>query len=257
MVKGPRLLFWDVETTHNLVATFQLKQQDYIPAENIIQERYLVSAAWKWFGERSVHAVSVLDNPALFSRAPHDDAHVVRVLHGVLSQADVIIAHNGDAYDIKFTEGRMLYHGMPPLPPIPSVDTLKIARHRFLFNANNLDYLGNFLKVGRKKPTQKGLWLKVLRGDKTAIKQMVSYNKEDVRLLERVYLKLRPYADAHPNQALFLKDNGGCPKCGSTRIIKGGVRVVLTQKYQRYQCQACGGWCRDRKAVNGARMRGL
>jgi hypothetical protein len=49
-----------------------------------------------------VHGVSVLDNPRRYQRNMHDDFHVVKALHKVLSKADVIVAHNGDAYDIKF-----------------------------------------------------------------------------------------------------------------------------------------------------------
>jgi hypothetical protein len=226
-----------------------LLQQDYLPAENIRQERFIISAAWKELGKGPVHATSILDSPATFVRNKCSDAHVVRVLHRVLSDADIIVAHNGDAYDIKFTEARMLYHGLPPLPPILKIDTLKVARDRFLFNANNLDYLGKFLKVGQKKHTKTGLWLKVLDGDKAAIREMVRYNKQDVLLLERVFNKLRPYIAAFPNRELFGQ-TAGCPRCGSLKVHARGIHRALTQLYQRFQCQACGGWFREKKASN-------
>jgi RNase H-like protein len=254
-VGSPRIILWDIETTHNLVAVFKLLNQDYIQAENILQERYIVCAAWKELGKEPVHAVSTLDDATRFHHNPHDDRHVVGVLHRVLSDADVIIAHNGDSYDIKFTEARMLYHGLRPLPPIVKIDTLKAARNRFLFNANNLDYLGHFLKVGRKKPTMGGLWLRVLKGDRKAIEQMVAYNKQDVRLLERVFKKLRPYMPDHVNRQLF--GLGGCPRCGSTHTIQYGTHRASTRIYQRYQCKACGGWFRDNKSAGSTNTRVL
>ena len=247
--KSPRIILWDIETTHNLAAVFQLKNQDYIQAENIVQERYIVCAAWKELGSKKVHAVSVLDDPKRYKRNPHDDYHVVSTLHKVLSEADVLVAHNGDEYDIKFTEGRMLVQGLPPLPTIPKIDTLKTARNRFLLNANNLNYLGKLLKVGGKKPTKTGLWLKVLAGGiagMKAIREMVSYNKGDVGLLEGVFLKLRPYIANHIHFQLF-GGAGECPRCGSKHVQARGLHRATTQVYRRFQCQGCGGWFRRKQ----------
>lgn len=241
----PKIILWDLETTHNIVATFQLKNNDYINPENILQERYIVCGSWKVLGEKAVHAVSTLDNPKLFERDPHNDKHVVETLHKVLSSADCLVAHNGDSFDLKFFEARCLIHGLAPLPPITTIDTLKVARNRLLFNANRLDYLGNVLGVGRKKPTTTGLWLEVLKANKSAIREMVSYNKQDVLLLERVFLKLRPYVQNHLNRELFGKT--GCPRCGSHKIQARGFHRAISRVYQRWQCQACSGWFKTQK----------
>lgn len=243
----PRIVLWDIETTHNLVAVFKLFGEDYISPDNILQERYIVCAAWKTLGAKTVSAVSTIDNPKLYAKDPHNDYHVVKTLHDVLMGADVIVAHNGDKYDIKFTEARMLYHGLSPLPPIVKIDTLKVAKDRFLFNSNRLDYLGKFLKVGGKKPTTTGLWLRVLQGDKAAIKEMVVYNKQDVNVLEKVFLKLQPYMANHISRQLFGQ-TAGCPRCGSTKVQSRGAHKATTRTYQRYQCQDCGGWFRELKA---------
>lgn len=258
-MKEPRIVLWDIETTHNLAAVFQLKQNDgYIPVGNIVQERYLVCAAWKVLGAKAISAVSTLDDPKLYAKDPFNDLHVVKTLHDVLSKADVIVAHNGDGYDIKFTKGRMLVQGLPPLPPILSIDTLKTARNQFLLNANNLNYLGKMLGVGQKKPTKQGLWLKVLQGDKDAIREMVAYNKQDVKLLEDVFLKLRPHIPDHVNRQLFTGDKSGCPRCGSLHIQSRGVHRAQTQVYQKFVCVTCGGWFRNRKSdIRGTQTRTL
>lgn len=242
----PKIVLWDIETTHNLAAIFRLFE-DYTSHENIIQERYIVSASWKELGSKAVHAVSTLDNPRLYKADPHNDRFVVETLHKVLSEADVIIAHNGDAYDSKFVEGRMLFHGLPPLPPITSIDTLKVAKSRLLLNSNKLDYLARYLGFGKKVKTDNQLWLDVLKGGeaaRTAIKKMVVYNKHDVVLLEKVFLKLRPYCANHINRALFGGTNG-CPRCGSTHVQSRGTHKAISRVYQRYQCQDCGGWFRQ------------
>jgi len=254
MANAPKIVLWDIETSHNLAAVFNLAHNDYINPDNILQERYIVCAAWKTLGEKKISAAATIDHID-YEVDPHNDKHVVTKLHDVLSDADVIVAHNGDQYDIKFTEGRMLYHGLPPLPPIVKLDTLKTARNRFLLNSNKLDYLGNFLGVGRKKPTTNGLWLGVLKGNRDAVREMVRYNKQDVALLERVFLKLRPYMDNHINQQLFKEGMGPntCPRCGSTRTKSKGLHHTITQVYQRRVCLKCGGWYRSRKAEKPAR----
>jgi DNA polymerase III alpha subunit (gram-positive type) len=241
-----RFILYDIETTHNVAAIFQLKNQDYIQPENILAERYIVCAGWKELGKSRIHSVSVLDDPKRFKRDSSDDYYVVKKLHDVLSQADVIIAHNGDQFDLKFTEARILIHGLSPLPTIPKIDTLKIARDRFLFNANNLNYLGKILGVGGKKHTGNGLWLRVLNGDVSAIREMVRYNKQDVALLERVFLKFQPYINNHVNRQLLGET--GCPRCGSANVQSRGTHKAITRTYQRFQCQACGGWYRLLKA---------
>lgn len=255
MASSPRIILWDIETTQNIVAVFGLKNNDWINADNILQERYIVCASWKVLGEDKVHAVSTLDDPARFKKNPHDDSHVVATLHKVLSEADVIVAHNGDSYDLKFTEGRMLINGLPPLPPITKIDTLKVARDRFLFNANNLNYLGKVLGCGEKVYTTPGLWLRVLNGEVAAIKEMVKYNKQDVLLLEKVFLKLQPYVANHVNRQLYGEE--GCPRCGSKKFQSRGFHRAVTQIYRRFQCSKCGGWWRARKSDSGVQSRVL
>lgn len=240
-----KVLFYDIETTHNVVAQFDLKDQ-YTPHTNILQERYIVTACWKWLGERTVHSVSVLDDPKLYAKDPHNDYHVVKTLHAVLSEADCIVAHNGDAFDKRYIETRVLYHGLPALPPIASIDTYKVAKARFRFNSNRLDYLGKFLGFGGKKSTPHGLWLDVLRGDRRAVKIMVDYNKRDVTLLEAIFLKLRAYIPNHLNRELFGK--AGCPRCGSKKIQSRGVHRAISRVYRRWQCQSCAGWFKSTKA---------
>lgn len=251
--KSPKIVLWDIETTHNLAAVFGLAHNDYINPENLLQERYIVCAAWKVLGEKKVSAVATTDNTEWYRRNPHNDLHVVTALHAMLSSADVIVAHNGDQYDLKFTEGRMLFHGLAPLPPMIKIDTLKEARNRFLLNSNKLDYLGHYLGLGRKKHTSHGLWLRVLAGDANAVKEMVRYNKQDVVLLEKVFLKLRPYMASHVNRHLF-GDKSGCPRCGSLQVTAQGLRRSITQVYQRFKCESCGGWFRDRCAIKAARI---
>jgi len=246
ILNKPRILLYDIESSLQLVSVFQLKYNDFIDPDSIIQERHVISVCYKWLGEKKVHTISLLDDPKRFDKDPHDDKYVVEEFHKVLLEADCIVAHNGDNFDIKYLKTRMLFHGLPTLPPINSIDTYKVAKQQLLFNANRLDYLGKFLGLGSKKPTSKGLWMRVLLGEKKAIKEMVSYNIQDVVLLEKVFLKLQPYMPNHISRELFGKT--GCPRCGSSKIQSRGVHRAITRTYQRWQCQNCSGWFRSLKS---------
>lgn len=252
----PRILIYDIETSLQTVAVFGLQYNDFIDPVNIITERHVVCVCWQWLGEKKVYSVSLLDDPKRFAKDIHDDTHVLEVFHKVLSEADVIVAHNGDNFDYRYLKTRMLKHGLSALPPVTSIDTYKVAKQQFMFNSNKLDYLGKFLGLGGKKSTPKGLWLEVLAGSQKAIQTMVDYNKRDVTLLRDVFLKLRPYMPNHINRELFGKT--GCPRCGSHKVQSRGVHRAISRVYQRYQCQSCSGWFRavknDKKVTTKTRV---
>lgn len=245
-VREPKILVYDIESSLQTVAVFGLAGNDWIQPENIITERHIISISWKFLGEKQVHSVSLLDDPELFAKDPHDDKYVCEVFHKVASEASALVTHNGDKFDNRYINTRFLKHGLPPLPPIPSIDTNKIAKKHFLFNSNSLNYLGKFLGLGQKKSTPRGLWLRVLAGDSKAVQTMVDYNKRDVSLLEGVFLKLRPFVSNVISRELFGKD--GCPRCGSKKIQSRGLYRALTRVYRRFQCTACGGWFRKLKS---------
>lgn len=250
--REPRILLYDIETSLQSVAVFQLGNNDWIRPENIITERYIISICWQWLGESKVHSVSLIDDPKRFAKDPTDDRHVLETFHKVYSQADCTVAHYGDSFDKKWILTRVLFHGLDPLPPVPSIDTKKIAKQNFYFNSNSLDYVGTYLGLGGKINTPSGLWLKILRGGSSksvveAIKVMVTYNKRDVTLLRDVFLKLRPYIPNHLNRELFGKAEG-CPRCGSKKVQSRGTYYAQTRTYRRWQCAGeCKGWFRTLK----------
>lgn len=245
-MSAPRILLYDLETTHNILAKFDLKEE-YTSHLNIIQERFIVCAAWQWFGEKTIHSVSVLDDAKRFAKDPADDFHVVKTLVDLINSADVIVAHNGNRFDNRYVQTRALVHGLGPYAPVASIDTYKTAKNQFYLNSNRLDYLGKLLKVGGKMDTPSGLWLKALKGDRAAIKTMLAYNKVDVKVLEGVFRKLQPYMPDHVNRELFGAT--GCPRCGSHKIQSRGTHKAIGKVYRRYQCQKCSGWFKEYKST--------
>lgn len=234
MADRPRILIWDIETAPLVVTTWGLRP-DYIPHQAIVEESTILSAAWKWFEEDEVYDVSV--NPD----RPKNDRAVTKRLHKVLGDADVLVAHNGDKFDLRKFNARAIYYELDPLPKIPTIDTLKVARRVFSFNSNRLDYLGKFLCGEGKIKTDPDLWTAVLGKEPGALEKMVEYNRGDVLVLEKVYERLRPYIKNHPNAALY-NDTVCCTNCGSETFQRRGFKYQATTKRQQYQCQICGAW---------------
>lgn len=241
--KTPRILYWDIETSLMPVTVFNLAHNDWINPEAILEERYVICGSWLLEGDTKVHSVSVLDDPKRYANNPHDDYHVVKTLHKVLSECDVLVHHNGNSFDRRYVETRALVHGLGPIPPITMLDTYVLAKTKLFLASNKLDYIARLLKVGKKQETTSGLWMKVLNGDKSAVREMISYNKVDVQILQKVAKKLFPYMANHINRELF--GGTGCPRCGSHKIQSRGLHRAISRVYRRFQCQKCFGWFRS------------
>lgn len=236
------ILLWDLETSLMEAATFTL-YPERIGHQNILKDWYIISGAWKFLGKPKIYAVSALDDPKRFKKDHRDDYHIVKTIRDVLEVVDVIIGHNQDKFDIKKFNARLIVHGLDPLPKmIHSVDTLKEVRKIAAFSSNRLDYLAKFLFGEGKIQTSEGLWLRALRGDEDAIREMVKYDKGDVKILEMLYLRLLPYMKSHPHVgAIGGKDkNLSCPHCGSTDMISKRTRCTASGHYRlQKQCSSC------------------
>lgn len=251
--RQPNILFYDIETGFNVVRLFGLFGNNWISHEAIQQERYMICVAYKWAHEKKVHVISQLDDMKRFKKDPSDDTHVVKNFYKVLGKADVSVAHNGDRFDMKYVKGRALYHGLKPIPQHKQIDTLKIAKRNFNLNCNRLDYLGQYLGLGRKIHTDASLWHDCLNGKVSAVNKMIKYNKQDVRLLEDIYNTLLPWDDRGLNHNFFVNgEEPVCPHCGSVHLHRRGYQNAITRVYQRYQCTECGGWSRSVKSEKGA-----
>lgn len=240
-----RVVLWDVETSLSLMSSFTL-HPEYISVENIISDPYIICASWKELGDKKINSVSVLDNK---NKDLSNDLFVVKTLAEVCSNADVLIAHNGDKFDCKKLMARIIYHKLPALPEVLTIDTLKETKKVASFLSHKLSYLGTHLGVGQKIKNSPGLWIRVLKGDVQAVKDLVIYNRGDVRLLEDYYLRTRQYYRNHPN----LAPDGvmACPTCESLKVQKRGYSITKAGlKYHRFQCQGCGSWFNDRSVVS-------
>lgn len=234
-----KIFLFDIETSPMTAYTWSL--WDEVRIFDKVQEDWVVLTwAGKWLGEEDIVFA------ANSSEDPLNDSETILSLHHFLDEADIVVAHNGNKFDIKKFNARCLQLGIDPPSPYRKIDTLNAARNNFALTSNRLDSLGKMLGVGEKIDTGGfDLWVRFLAGDEKAREEMIQYNGQDVLLLEEVYLKLRPWMNNHPNVRLYdEEETNACPKCGSEDIHWRGYAYTSSQKYHRFRCNDCGGWGR-------------
>jgi len=237
----PNVLIFDIETTPMLSWHWRCYDENISPAQ-VVKESTVLCYAAKW-----LHSPLV----AFGRKTGRSDRRVCKDLWTLFDRADIVVAHNGRAFDTKVMNSRWLLHGVQPPSPYKCVDTLRLAKAVGRFGINKLDYLGRYLKLG-KKVEHEGfdMWLKCMRGDADAWARMEAYNIQDTLLLEELYLKLRPWDKRHPNVGLMHADTGvlRCVSCGAAAVepLKAGTAYTAAGVYPAFRCGACGKVMRSR-----------
>jgi len=235
-----KILIFDIETSPNLGYWWSHPWETHI-IENK-DEWHILSFSAKWLGEK-VFSKGLCDYP-LYKKDKESDKALVEDIWKLFDEADIVVAHNGADFDIKKSNSRFSFHKMKPPAPFKTVDTKIVAKKNFAFNSNSLNDLGKYLDLGVKVETGGfKLWLDCMAGKLEAWKKMKQYNANDVILLEKIYLRLLPWMNTHPNLGMYT-NKLVCPKCGSGNMQSRGFSINATTKYKRAQCQDCGGWCK-------------
>jgi hypothetical protein len=201
-------LFYDIETSYYIVKAWRPGYNLNIGPHQVIKFPAIICVSYKWEGEDKVNSLRWDDN--------QDDKTLLEKFIPILDKANQIVAHHGDSFDLKWLRMRAIKQGLIMKPRYETIDTKKLAKSQFNFHSNKLDELGRFFDLGRKNDTDMELWDKIiLNKDPEALDYMVEYCEQDVRLLEQVYHKLRPYTQAKFNYGkLYGDDNWACPECG-------------------------------------------
>lgn len=246
-MKNPRILFYDIETMGEKGWYFPPRYETNI----LYVEHYehLLSVAWKWQGEKKTHVIGLDDFPG-YKKDRHNDRKLTEFIASLFTEANVVIAHNGNNFDQKLVQARIMVHKLPPPSPYWQIDTRREIKKVSRFPSNKLDDLGRQLELGQKLShgNFEELWLACDRGDSKAWNIMKRYNKQDVVLLEQLYMELRPWISNHPAMNMFTEDMEACPKCGKGPMSRQGTRTNKTTIYQQFRCLNCGGWSRSRIA---------
>lgn len=230
-----KILLLDIESSPNTAHIWGLWNQN-IGISQLMESSYVLCWSAKWLGQDELMYDSVYDSTP---------KKMLKQIHKLLDEADAVIHYNGTKFDIPTLNKEFLLNKLGPPAPYKQIDLLKIARNKFKFPSNKLDYVARALGVGQKiRHPGHELWVRCMNGDHEAWQLMEEYNKHDVRILEEVYYKFLPWITNHPNQGLHT-DIAVCPNCGGTHYQRRGYAHTKTMTYARYQCQDCKHWFKN------------
>lgn len=252
----PKILLIDIETKPMLGYIWGLWDNNV--SLNMLEADWTILAfCSKWLGEEEIEYKDARGKG-------EDDLELLTRLWELLDEADYLIGHNLRRFDAPKINARFIQHGLLPPSPTKMIDTLQIARSRFNFTSNKLEYLadalGCSLKLKHSKFPGFELWKACMADNILGWEEMEAYNKQDVVSLEEVFYKLRPWMSTQLNHNLFIADDDAdpvCNMCGSDELHKRGFSYTGAGKFQRFRCTGCGGWMRSTKRESGSKVTGI
>lgn len=247
----PKILVIDIETAPAKQYLWSLWQKFHSVDMNI-SPTYILCWAAKWLGEEEVMTSALIDSPD-YTPGMENDVAMLTEIWNLLDEADFVVAHNGDRFDIPKLNTAFFMNGFNPPAPYKQIDTLKIFKRTFGFDSNKLDYLLTRM-YDRRKGDSGGFdtWVGCMEGDRDAWDKMLSYNVGDVRDLEQLYLDVRGWDKNHPSAATHggTRDIPVCTTCGSEDLeITGTTQSTSVSVFPVFRCKSCGGLSRGRHST--------
>lgn len=239
--KKVKVLIVDIETSP-LRAYVWSRWNQNIYLDQTISEWFMLCWSAKWLGDSNTYSDKLTKEEVL----KEDDKRITIKLWKLLDEADIVVAHNGDKFDIPKMNSRFILNGLFPTSPYKQIDTKKIASKQFGFSSNKLDALATYFGIENKDDTDFELWVKCLSGDEEALDYMEKYNIKDVIILEKVFLKLLPWIPSFPNMGIYMHEENVCSHCGSKHIKEDSFFYTNSNKFKTYRCNDCGGFSRSR-----------
>lgn len=263
--KKAKVLVLDIENSQMIISgfpTYNLWNIDHIDPKYIEHDWYLTCAAWLWVDpEKGAYSksfsVSTLDDPKAYKKNFRDDLVVVKRLHEVLQQADIIVGHNSNAFDLKKINQRIIDYKLPTIDYPPTVDTLLVNKKYGKTSSNSLAHLCRHYGIAQKMELPKGVMHAADQGSAKAMKKLVAYNKQDIVSTAQLYLRLLPYIKNHPDirRVMNLAKSPSeaanmkiCGSCGSKNVISWGSYPTKLGPVRRIICNDCGSSTKGSKA---------
>lgn len=238
----PKILLLDIETSPMEVYVWHLYQK-FISPDAIIKDWSILSWSAKWLFDTVIYSAKVTPPEARARR----DRSIIKGIWNLMDEADIIVAHYGNVFDIRRLNTRFLVNGLNPPSPFQIVDTVKTTKKTFAISSYKMEYLNGLFKLQPKIETNFSLWERCTKGDIKALKEMEKYNRHDVTALEELYLTLRPWIKSHPNAALYMDEcKESCPNCGNSKLTWSGHYYTPAGRYAAFRCKSCGAIGRSR-----------
>lgn len=174
--------------------------------EQIQKDWSILSYAAKWAGKSEVF---YQDTGGRGASKVRDDSVLLQELWALLDEAHTIVAQNGNKFDVKKINYRLIESGMPPPSSFRIYDTLLASRRLFAATSHKLGWLSTHLTDTPKDKHHKfpgwELWVECLKDNPEAWAEMKKYNIQDIRATEKLWLRQRPWVRNRPMLGTYDK----------------------------------------------------
>lgn len=254
----PKILTIDIETAPIQALVWKIWEEN-VGLDQVQHDSTILSFGAKWLGDAKL---IYMDTGGRGVDKVRDDSILMQPLWDLLNEADIVVAQNGQAFDTKRINARLITYGFRPYSPVRQVDTLLTSKRLFKFTSNKLEWVAQQLTDVKKSKHHKypgfELWLECLKDNPGAWKEMKKYNLLDVIACEKVYLRQLAWNDRHPNVATYdWSKLTTCPRCASDKLEASGYRTLQAGVYVQYRCGACGAWSRGKKMMTDKETRAV
>lgn len=122
-----------------------------------------------------------------------DDKALVKAIASALSEYDVWVTWNGKLFDVPVLNGRLRYHGLPPLPLVKHIDAMFYATGGSMrIGRRSLQSVSEYFDVSnRKTPLSVRIWDKAMSGDAAAYALIAEHCDADVLVTRDVFAVLK------------------------------------------------------------------
>ncbi len=233
-VKGPKILFFDIETAPLKAHLWSMWQQG-VGLNQIEADWHMLSFCCKWSHSDEVFYYDQRD-----AKNIEDDYNLVVKLWHFLNEADIVVGQNSKRFDTKKANARFILNGLPKPSVYRQIDTMEIAKRQFGFTSNRLEYMTDKLCTDFKKSKHKkfhghDLWSECLKGNIEAWREMEDYNRLDVLSLEELYNILSSWDNTLPNFDVYVNE-----VLDMNEWEEDGFHYTNLGKYKKYRNKITG-----------------
>lgn len=234
--KESKILIYDIETSR-LKAHVWWTGKQYISHSQLIDETKIITISFKWLGSETVDYIT-------WDNSKKCDKKLIKEFLKYYNEADFVIGVNNDNFDNRLINSRALKHGFDSNTHVRSLDIQKEAKRLFRLPSYSMSYIAKFLGLdGKYNHPGISMWEDIQYGTKEksekALKEMITYNIQDVITTEEVYMVFRKYMInvAHIG-VLHGSQKYCCSTCGSSNVKLYKTTVTPSGTIQHImQCQ--------------------